>query len=94
MALDRDEARQRVQDILDAHDAAPNVVLSHADTDHYTWVPAILEGVSVQHIWQGGDPDDYSAGAFPEWLLDQQSRGATIHQRLEPRSPNGDDHAS
>lgn len=89
MALDRDEARQRVQEILNAHDTAPNVVLSHADTDHYTWVPTILDGISVQHIWQGGDPDDYRAGAFPNWLHDQQSRGAIVHQGLEPRFHNG-----
>jgi beta-lactamase superfamily II metal-dependent hydrolase len=80
MALERDAARQKVQEILTRHTAAPNLVLSHGDIDHYNWIPTVLSGVTPRNIWQGGDPVTYGSGTFPEWLGEQEARGATIHR--------------
>ena len=80
MALERDEARQRIQEILAEHDTATNVVLSHGDVDHYRWIPHVLGELSVQHIWQGGAPDTYGSDGFPQWIASQEARGAMIHQ--------------
>jgi competence protein ComEC len=57
MALDLDAARHKVGEILSRHAAAPNLMLSHGDTDHYNWTPFVLEDVTVQNIWQGGEAE-------------------------------------
>jgi hypothetical protein len=80
MALERDETRQRIQEILAEHDTAANVVLSHGDVDHYRWIPHVLGELSVQHIWQGGAPDTYGSDGFPQWIATQEARGAMIHR--------------
>jgi competence protein ComEC len=80
MALERDEARQRIQEILAEHGTAANVVLSHGDVDHYRWIPHVLGEMSIQHIWQGGDPDTYGSDGFPTWIGRQEADGAVIHR--------------
>ncbi len=86
--LDRDEARAYVQGILNQHTAAPNVVLSHGDRDHYGWIPHVLQGVQVQNIWQGGDSNDYTQDGFPNWIANQVANGATIQPNLPTVPPN------
>ncbi len=76
--LDSDEARAYVQGILSQHTAQPNVVLSHADRDHYGWIPHVLQGTWVQNIWQGGDKSEYTQDGFPMWIAGQQTNGATV----------------
>ena len=94
--LSRDEAGTYVRNVLSQHQAAPNVVLSHADEDHYGHVASALAGLPVASVWQGGDPNEYTSNAFPGWLADQRSRGAVVHQNFSPhfhndRRPLGDE---
>ena len=86
--MDRDAARQRIQEILGAR--SPNLVLSHGDRDHYGWISTVLADIQVQNIWQGGDPDEYTEDEFPVWLADQQANGATVHQKFLPNFHNDD----
>ena len=95
-ALERDSARQKVQEILARHTLAPNLVLSHGDIDHYNWIPTVLSGVTTQNIWQGGQADTYGSATFPEWLEDQEVRGARVHRDFPAHwhndgKPLGDD---
>ncbi|MCG8468960.1 MAG: hypothetical protein MJB57_12275 [Gemmatimonadetes bacterium] len=78
--MDREDTRDYVRDVLAAHDEAPNLVLSHADRDHYGWISHVLDGTQVQNIWMGGDSDDYSGSGFPTWIAGQN---ANLHQDLE-----------
>lgn len=94
--MSRDEAGTYVRNVLSQHQAAPNVVLSHGDEDHYGHIASALAGLTVASIWQGGDPNEYTSNLFPGWLADQQSRGAVIHRNFSPhfhhdRQPLGDD---
>jgi len=66
--MDADAARDYIQEILSSHNSAPNLVLSHADRDHYGWISLVLQGTQVQHIWQGGEPADYTSDGFPAWF--------------------------
>lgn len=76
--MSESEATAYIREILEASGAPPNLVLSHADRDHYGWIATVLEDVQMGHIWQGGDPDDYTADDFPEWLADQVTGGAAV----------------
>jgi competence protein ComEC len=94
--MTRDEAGTYVRNVLSQHQAAPNVVLSHADVDHYGHIASALAGLTVASVWQGGEPNDYTSNDFPGWLADQQSRGAVIHRNFSPHfhndgQPLGDD---
>ena len=77
--LDEDGAAEYVQGVLSQHSVQPVLVLSHADRDHYGWISTVLENVQVQAIWQGGNPDEYTADDFPEWKAAQVANGATAH---------------
>ncbi len=77
--MDEDDARQYIQTILGSHPSRPNLVLSHADQDHYGWIPRVLGETPVGNIWQGGDPSDCTRERFPEWLQLQVSGGAQLH---------------
>ena len=76
--MDRAQAATYVQNVLNAHTAAPNVVLSHADADHYGFIPTVLSGVQVTNIFQGGDPAAYDEDDFPTWLTGQTNAGAVV----------------
>ncbi len=78
--MDRDSARTYIHNILDDHDRAPNLVLSHADFDHYGWIPHVLRDTDIENIWQGGDSADYTRASFPAWISAQT---ATLHQNLD-----------
>jgi hypothetical protein len=65
------------------HTAAPNVVVSHADPDHYNRIPNVLDDVTPTSIWQGGDPTRYTEANFPEWL-EQEDDGAVVHRNFTP----------
>ncbi len=95
MAHNKSETKSEVQSILARHQPAPNVVLTHGHTDHYKWIPDILEGVTAQHIWRGGRNSSYS-DTFNDWVETQDRQGAVIHERLEKNlhndgEPLGDD---
>lgn len=66
-----DETRDYIRDILEAHEAAPRVVLSHGHADHYDLIAEVLDDVAVASIWRGGRSAEYTSGAFPEWLSAQ-----------------------
>ncbi len=78
--MDRDTARTYIQGILSRHSTAPNLVLSHADRDHYGWIATVLQGTQIQNIWQGGVSGEYTADGFPTWLADQTANRATAHR--------------
>ena len=78
--MTQDEARTYIQGLLSRHPAAqPNVVLSHADTDHYGWVPHVLAGAAIGHVWMGGNGSAYTERDFPTWLTAAESGGAEVH---------------
>ena len=94
--LSRDEVGTYVRGILAQHQSTPNVVLSHADLDHYGHIASTLADLAVASIWQGGNPGDYTSADFPAWLADQQDQGAAVHRNFSPhfhndRQPLGDD---
>ena len=72
--MTRDEAKSHIQAILEGHTESPNAVLSHADQDHYGWIPEVLKDTRVTHIWQGGNPEEYTELNFPEWLVETVGR--------------------
>lgn len=81
--LDSDGARNYLQNILGKHQASPNLVLSHADRDHYGLIAHVLSGTQTQNIWQGGDPDNYTADGFPVWRDNQEAGGARVKGELD-----------
>jgi beta-lactamase superfamily II metal-dependent hydrolase len=87
-SMTRDQARTYIKNIL--HGRPVNVVLSHADRDHYGWISTVLEDVPVRNIWQGGDPSQYAADSFPAWIKGRVSNGAVQRQRF-PRNFHNDD---
>jgi competence protein ComEC len=94
--LSGDEVVTYVRGILAQHQSAPNVVLSHADLDHYSHIATALADLTAASIWQGGDSDEYASAGFPTWLADQQNRGAALHRDFPAhfhnnRQPLGDD---
>lgn len=80
--MSQEDTKTYIRGILASHGTRPNLVLSHADRDHYGWIAHVLDGVRLQHIWQGGDAGDYSADGFPTWIAGQRAAGATIHSNL------------
>jgi len=81
--MTRDEAEVHIQAILKQHTEPPNVVLSHADQDHYGWISNVLKETKVNHIWQGGDPEEYTELNFPEWLVERVGEGSIVHRGFE-----------
>ena len=82
-ATDKDttEARTYIKDVLDKYPGIqPNLVLSHADRDHYNLLPSVLTE-QVNEIWQGGDPDEYTQSDFPAWFEKQINDGADPHNK-------------
>ncbi len=80
-ATDKDAtaARTYIKGVLDKHPGIqPNLVLSHADRDHYNLLPSVLTE-QVNEIWQGVDPDEYTQSGFPVWFDNQISGGADPH---------------
>jgi competence protein ComEC len=78
--MNAQQTRTYVRDVLSQHQVAPNVVLSHADLDHYGHIANTLDNLTVGSVWQGGDPGEYSLANFPTWLANQQNQGAVLHQ--------------
>lgn len=73
------EVSSYVGDVLAQHDVPPNVVLSHGDRDHYSFIPQVLSGIQVSQIWQGGVPGEYKTDGFPDWIQQQRDGVATVH---------------
>lgn len=81
--MDQAQAAAYIQNVLAAHGTSPNVVLSHADYDHYAFIPAVMQGRTASNIWMGGKTSEYSGNDFPAWLLEQRRAGANVHEALE-----------
>ena len=79
--LDEAEAAAAVQAILANHTADPNLVVSHADQDHFSYLDSVLSGVQLDHIWLGDHASEYPT-AVTNLFTSQQSGGATLHQDL------------
>ena len=86
--MDAQQTRTYVRNVLSQHQAAPNVVLSHADLDHYSRIANTLDNLTVASVWQGGEPSEYNSANFPAWLADQQNRGAALHQNFSAHFHN------
>ena len=86
--MDRQQTRTYIRNILAQHQAAPNVVVSHPDPDHYNYIANGLDNLTVASVWQGGNPSAYTSGTFAAWLADQESRGAVLHRNFPPRFHN------
>ena len=86
--LNEDQVKKRIKELLDKHTAKPNVVFSHGDKDHYSLIPLVLNDIQAQHIWLGGDEDNYK-GEFPNWLATQTTGGAVVHKELPLNWHNG-----
>ncbi len=79
--LQPDEAAARISKILGDDHLPVNVVLSHADIDHYGWVPDVLKNVSVASVRMGGDPNDYKWSGFPDWFEKQKAEGVPVYDQ-------------
>ncbi len=77
--LEGAEASSYVNSVLEAHDAAPNVIISHPHTDHYDLIPEILGEFQAANVWLGGDESGYDQGGFPDWRAAQVAGGAEFH---------------
>jgi competence protein ComEC len=82
------QTRAYVREVLSQHETPPNVVLSHADLDHYSNIAGTLDDLAVASVWQGGESSEYSGANFPSWLADQESRGAVVHRDCPPHFHN------
>ncbi|MFO1344703.1 MAG: SH3 domain-containing protein [Rhodocyclaceae bacterium] len=82
-ALSDADVKARFQEILSRY-PAPDVVLSHGDLDHFNLIPVVLEGVTVNEIWQGDNDESYDA-TLRAWMSDQVTRGAK-RQHSFPRN--------
>jgi competence protein ComEC len=78
--LTREQTAAYVHKVLSQHATAPNVVLSHGDSDHYAYMPSVLPTATAQHIWQGGEAADYGSHGFPAWVAAQEQNGAHLHR--------------
>ena len=79
---DNSSAILAVRDILDGTTGLPNIVVSHADRDHYSLIPKVFEGYQVSQIWLGGSAQDYSRDMGP-WIENQLAGGAELHHELD-----------
>lgn len=81
--LAREEVRDYIHEVFSGHSGAYDVVLSHGHTDHYGYIPFILDDPGVASIWLGGALDDYGARGFPEWFEEMRESGASIQMGRE-----------
>jgi beta-lactamase superfamily II metal-dependent hydrolase len=77
-----------VQNILATTSVRPNVVISHAHRDHYSFLSTVLASTQADNIWQGRDPAGYTFDGFPDWIEQQSTGGATIHANQPPHFHN------
>ena len=72
-----DSAINYVTGILDQYDEEPIVIISHGDSDHYRYVPRIMQGRIAQTVWFGGLRTDYPAW-LRDWFATQEDRGVSV----------------
>lgn len=84
--LDADEAKAYIDGII-GNAPSVNLVISHADSDHYGFIPNVLADVTPTHIWQGGDPDLYTKNEFPAWIAAREDT-STLHRNFPPNWHN------
>lgn len=61
--MDVDETRSYIGALLGESTARPNLVISHADSDHYGYIPRVLDGSRLANIWQGGSCSSRRGGS-------------------------------
>ena len=79
-AISDSDLRNRIRAIVG--NQSLDLVLSHGDKDHYSLISMILEGITVDSIWQGDDPLSYD-DRFRDWVERQVQQGATWHKEFE-----------
>ncbi len=88
LAMDLNQAAVRIDEILSAHTAPPNVVITHGHADHFNWLPRVLEGRTVGHIWRGGPASSYDKSVptfsgtqdrFKTWVEQKDQEGTMLH---------------
>lgn len=86
---DNSFSRQQIfkyfETILDRYADDPIVILSHADTDHYSHIPEAMgvlnsgdTGRTAKRIWMGGERANYDGDTFLDWLQDQEDRNVPV----------------
>lgn len=84
--LTPEEVKNYITPILHKYGNKVNLVTSHADYDHYTYIPTVLKGIDIGQYWMGGLESDYGSLGFPEWLGTLKQTATTIHNGLEANS--------
>ena len=72
-----DSAIKYVTDILNRYDEEPIVIISHGHSDHYRYVPKIMQGRIAHTVWFGGLRTDYP-GWVRDWFATQESKGVSV----------------
>ena len=65
---------------------AVNVVVSHADADHYKYIPAAVPASQVKTLWLGGAHGDYPT-SFLQWANAVRDRGTAANPRVTEPFP-------
>ena len=72
-----DLAINYVSSIFDRYDEDPIVIISHGDSDHFLYVPQIMEGRIARALWFGGLRKDYP-GWLRDWFAAQEKSGTSV----------------
>ena len=80
--LTKNEVVDYVQGILDRYSADPIVIVSHADRDHYRYIPAIMANRKTATVWFGGFRDHYQ-GEMDAWLDGQAAQQVPLTGGLD-----------
>ena len=65
---------------------AVNVVVSHADADHYKYIPAAVPASQVRTLWLGGAHGEYPT-SFLQWANAVRDRGTATNPRVTEPFP-------
>ena len=63
-----------------------NVVVSHADADHYKYIPAAMPATQVRSLWLGGAHGDYPT-SFLQWANAVRDQGTPTNPRVTEPFP-------
>ena len=75
--LSKNEVVSYVQRILDRYSADPIILVSHADRDHYSYIPAIMAERKAATVWFGGRRKDYGR-TMQKWLGCQELKQVPV----------------
>src|SRR5881296_1682040 len=82
--LTAEDAADYIGKLLRQNQSRPNVVLSHPDRDHYSYIASSLGKIPVGNIWEGGIQAEYSQYGYPDWMSFEKKSAADVHAGLVP----------